>query len=309
MQSNIGKLGLIAVISSVSLVCYAGPGGYIIDSNAQESQINQDLKSLTSYHLMDQKPFRNNPWFIDFSNTGSIVLFLKEKMSFVFEENDFPALCYNDKSSQKDDLIVKGARVSPCSADFLNVNQKLALDVVSEPHGYIGVVKGREFLEEMGLSGGYVVNPYQYVPFEQTGKGVFWSKGHDEPEELKSDESKLFFRVANYLGDSLLMESSSITYCESVTSSYSFTCDNAEFSTFALKGVALMSFASSCDSCTYEERAFLAGTGIEYLLSTPRRSPYYSVALSAYHKLKDNLESTGFDTSGIDKRKIYGLIN
>lgn len=309
MQLNIGKLGSIVAISSVSLVCHAGLGGNIVGSSAQESQINQDLKSLTAYHLEDQKPFRNNPWLIDFSNAGSIVLFLKERISFVFEENGVPALCYSDKSSRKDDLIVKGARVSSCSADTMSVNQKLPLDILADPNGYIGVVKGKEFLEGMELSGGYVVNPYQYIPFEQAEKGVFWSGGHDDPVELKSDESRLLFRVANYLGDSLLMEGSSITYCESVTSSYSFTCDSAALSTFTLKGVALMSFASSCESCTYEEQAFLAGTGIQYLLSTPRSSTYYSVALSAYHKLKGNLESAGFDTTGIDKRKIYGLIN
>lgn len=298
MQLNIRKLVLII---SVNLA-------FVNSAFASDSMLKKDIASISKLELIGNPLFDNNPWGIDFSNGRSVSLYLMERLKYVNFSESQPALCYNDKSSKMDDLLVNGSRVSSCSSPTLRTESNIKLDVMADPDGYISHLRGKDALGSLGFGGGYVVNEYEYVPFKDVDDGIFWYQNKELPSSISTKKGALFYRVAHYLGDSMLPDQT-LGICESIVPSRSFVCDGRDDSVFALKGIALLSFASSCTDCDRKERLYLMGDGISYLMAIPKQSMYSVIGFKAYGDLRNQLIESGYDLTEIENKKIYRLIN
>lgn len=316
MHLSIGKRKLTSLLltSIAALVLSTGASAQtfvkvIGSTGADKSEINDDLNRFITFRLTDTPVFRANPWDINFANQKAIISTIAENMSYAMNPSGGLALCYNDKSSVKtDDLLVKGARVSSCASSPMSVNPTPDLDVAADPKGYIALVRGKDLLAEKGLDGGYVVNPYQFIPFEEVDSGVFYLRKSKTPAGLISLQSQTFYRVAQYVGDSMLRKADAISLCNGITASDGYVCDSQGDGVFAMKGVALLSFASSCGECSAKERGVLVGEGLDYLFSLPASSDLSILASAIYAKSKVDLVSTGFDVSAIERKKLLRLI-
>jgi hypothetical protein len=316
MPLNIEKRKLTSILlTSIAVLVFASSANaqtfvrVIGSTGSDKSEINDDLNRFVAYRLTDTPVFRANPWDINFASPKAVVSTIVENIPFAMNPAGGLALCYNDKSSVKtDDLFVKEARVSSCASSSMSVSPTPDLDVAADPKGYIALVRGKDLLADKGFDGGYVVNPYQFIPFEEIDSGVFYLRKSKIPSGLISLQSQTFYRVAQYMGDSMLRKNDAISLCNGITSSDSYVCDSQGNGVFAMKGVALLSFASSCDECSAMERGILVGEGLDYLFSLPASSDLSILASAIYAKNKVDLAVIGFDVSAIERKKLLHLI-
>lgn len=273
------------------------------------SQINEDLSRFAGYPLVSQRIFRANPWDLAFDRPTSIINFIAGNMPYVFENPGGVTICHNDKSADESaDLVVNGARVPSCAAPEMALTPTPGLDLTGEPGGMISVVRGKGFLEGNGSGGGYALNPYQVIPFQDSDAGIFWVHGGDIPPSLSSLQAQTLYRVAQYAGDSLIQARGDFSFCEGIAGSDGYVCDPSVDGVFALKGAALLSFASSCEECSGLERATLVGEGLNYLFSIPYSADLSTLAAGIYAQNKDVLVEAGYDVAVLERKKLLRLI-
>jgi hypothetical protein len=194
-----------------------------------------------------------------------------------------------------------------CSSLPISPKHLARYDVVADPGGYFEKV----VIEKGLIRGGFVVNPYQYTSFESSGWSTFRIKSPPRPDQLVSDSSYFAYRMANYIGDLKGAEHakpSSVHVCEGITPGMNYLCDEDDQGIFAIKGVAMIALAKSCKTCTASERAYLAGKGITYLISTPKGHPWELVGKSYYQQVGDMLVRAGFDVHGIQNIILSRLV-
>lgn len=285
---------------------------FFTDSSAASMQLRSDFERLYSSKFRIDRVFDLRAWGFDPRSGASIANWIIANTGPVISYRAGPSLCFSDNESHSGDARVRsinGSRVASCAADSLPVGAGYSdFDYSADPHGFLYVAKGGLSLSQHSLNGGYVLNSSQYFPFKSIDSGVYGYRSSPVPIGLETENSKFVYRVASYLGDSLLMQKPTITTCSGLVESQDYVCDSSTDGSFALKGAAMIAMARSCAECSVGEKAILVGQGIDYLFSTPYGSQWSLTASQFYKNVEGELVKNGVDTASIKKKSVMALI-
>lgn len=303
----------IFFVTAISCSAFASQEMPIFTDSSQPSiQLRSDFDRLSKSAFRLDKAFDLRAWGFDPRSGISIAKWIISNTGPLVSYRDGPSLCFSDNESHSGAARVRsinGSRVAACSSDVLPVTAGYSdLDYSADPRGFLYVARGAESLSQRGYGGGYVLNGSSYLPFKAIDSGVFGYRGASIPAGLETEDARFIYRIASYLGDSLLIQKPTITTCRGIVHSQDYVCDSSVDGSFALKGAAMISLARSCAECSVGEKAILVGLGIDYLFSTPYGSRWSLLGGQFFKNVEGELVKNGVDTVSIRKKNIMGLI-
>lgn len=304
MQLAIKKLRFQKILMAIGINLAISMSVFASDS---VGYFEQDLNSLSGLSIRPDEVFDLGAWGLD-SSSG---MKLSERLRLSAGHFITPVAHVIDVCKEPSDGAIADQRNPPigslCSSSLIDEPLKLKVfEVSGDPSGYFNLVSVTKDL----FPGGFVLSKTSYAPFTMMNWQIYRYTFQSRPEALLSEQSFFAFRVANYIGDLLSASDSkreAIHICQGVVSSMDFMCDDDFRGVFSLKGVALIALAKSCNSCSHQERAYLAGSGILYLVSTPSSGPWNLLGRSYYISVSDSLRAAGYDTGPIEKILLRNL--
>lgn len=315
VRKSISKLTCGFIIPITFSLPYASAEDFPVftDGSSGGAQLIEDLSHLSQQSFPIDGLFDMRSWGFDAKNGAEMSKWIINNVGFVLAYRQGPSVCYEGQITAGGGSSLRqigDSRVDSCSEPMLSVNHGYAdYDVEADPKGFLYVVKGAYSLSLNGYDrGGYVITPQKYLPFTEPDAGVFAYRNLPTPLELSSEDSKFRYRIANYLGDSLMKSRQTLASCDGLTGESSYSCDMSHDGVYALKGVALIALSRSCVNCSVSERAFLAGTGIDYLLSTPYGSRWSLAGSVLLRKVGPELSAGGVDVSKLRKKLLIGMV-